>query len=70
MPEPSLVSMCLTAFSAVFILLIALALVIRLIAWVFPVAQSDDEAVLAGAIAATVAAAYPGMRVTRIEEMS
>lgn len=59
---------CLVAMVAVFILLGLLAVLMELTTLVFPAtAQRTDAAVIA-AISTVVAAAYPGARVTRIEE--
>jgi hypothetical protein len=62
--------MCLTAFVAVFVLLLSLALCIRLIRLLFPERESDNDAVLAAAIATVVASVYNGARVTSIQEES
>ena len=70
MDETSLITICVTAFLAVFVLLITLAVVIRLIAAVFPIRDRADDAVLAAAISAAVATIYPGARVSRIEEVT
>jgi hypothetical protein len=66
--ETNLLVVCGTAFIAVFILLIALAVIIRLISVAFPAVRNGDDAVLAAAISTAVAAIYPGARVTKIEE--
>ena len=70
MPETNILSMCLTAFVSVFVLLLSLALCIRLIRLLFPERESDDDAVLAAAIATVVASVYNGARVTSIQEES
>ena len=69
MDETSLITICATAFLAVFVLLITLAIVIRLITMAFPRRERADDAVLAAAISAAVATIYPGARVSRIEEV-
>lgn len=72
MPSPDLLVVCLTAFVAVFALLGVLALVMRGLLTLFPApapSTSSDHAVLA-AVSAAAAAAYPGMRITKIEEGS
>lgn len=68
MPGQSLLSVCATAFCAVFVVLVVLALAIRAVTALLPAARPDDDAALAAAIAVAVAAAQPGARVTRIEE--
>lgn len=67
----NLLLVCVTAFSAVFVLLGALALVMRGLIAVFPAplpsASTTDPAVVA-AISAAAAAAYPDSTITKIEE--
>jgi hypothetical protein len=60
--------MCVTSFGAVFVLLVSLALVIQLIATLFPERAPSGDAALAAAVTAAVSTAFPGMKVTRIEE--
>ena len=66
------VAMCLSALVAVFVLLGALALVMRAILLAFPEAETkppgSDSAWLAAVVSAAEAA-HPGMRVTKIEEL-
>ena len=69
MDETSLITICATAFLAVFVLLITLAAVIRVIAVVLPCRDRTDGAVLAAAISAAVGTIFPGARVSRIEEV-
>ena len=69
MAETSIVAMCAAAFVAVFTLLVALAIIIRLITVALPGrGLSDDTKIIAAAIGSVVSAIYPGARVTRIEE--
>jgi len=66
----SLITICIIAFAAVFVLLILLAVAMHVITIVFPErAASADGAVIA-AISGAVASLSPGARVTRIEEDS
>lgn len=65
---PDLLSMCLTAFVAVFLLLSVLALVMRLITYVFPMKEEKTDAALISAISTTYQAIYPNTRITKIEE--
>jgi hypothetical protein len=69
--EPSLVAMCGTAFTSVFVLLIILALVIWAISAIFPPPEEDEsaDAALVAVISTAVATVVPGARVTRIEEV-
>lgn len=71
MPTPSLLVICSIAFLAVFVVLTVLAAVMRGLMIVFP--EPDEpaggvEAAVAAAIHQAVSAAYPGTRVTGIEE--
>ena len=67
-----LLATCAVAFLAVFVLLAFLAFVQRMLVVMFPVppamvTEEPDAAVLA-AVATVVSAAYPGTRITNIEE--
>ncbi|UCE60941.1 MAG: hypothetical protein JSU63_04150 [Phycisphaerales bacterium] len=68
MPEANLLTICATAFVAVFVILALQALAIRLITLIFPQRERAVDAVMAAAICSTVATLYPGARVTEIEE--
>jgi len=69
MEQTNLLTICLSAFAAVFVLLTFLSALMRLIIMIFPQKISDtDTAVLAAAIT-TVSSIYPGTRVTKIEEI-
>ena len=67
--QPDLLTVCIAAFFAVLLLLSVLAGAIRLLMALFPEREAGglDPAVVA-AINAAVTSAYPGMRVTKIEE--
>ena len=73
--EESLLSMCVSSFAAVFLVLSFLAIVMRLLIMVFPekvvraVAPVSDDAPIFAAISAAYAQKYPGHRVTKIEEI-
>ena len=64
-----LVMICVTAFAAVFVLLAAVALLMKVINLLFPAGRSaePDPAALA-AVAAVIGTLYPGARITNIEE--
>lgn len=68
MDVTSLFSACLIALISVFVLLGALALIMKLITVVFPERVASMDPVLVAAISTAVASMYPGARVTRIEE--
>jgi hypothetical protein len=67
MNQPDLLYICIAALVAVFLLLGFLAVAMRILTTIFPHRDTTDAALL-GAVAAAAAAAYPGTRVTRIEE--
>jgi hypothetical protein len=67
MTEPSLLIICAAAFVAVILLLSFLAGIIRVLTTLFPVPEDTDAALIA-AITSVHAGAYPGTRITNIEE--
>jgi hypothetical protein len=69
MTEPNLLAICVFAFIAVFLLLTTLALVMRVLTTVFPQREDDADVALVAALSAAAAAAYPGMRITSIQEI-
>jgi hypothetical protein len=73
--EPNLLVICATAFVAVILLLALLAGVIRVLTRLFPESaemapptEATPDGPLVAAISAATAAAFPGHRVTRIED--
>ena len=68
--ETELLIICLSAFVSVFLLLSALAVVMRVLIVLYPeqVAAESDAAVLA-AVTSAMTAAYPGTKVTKVEEI-
>ena len=68
MGSPDLVSICFTAFVAVFFVLISLAVIMRIIIYIFPEKDLDDTTVYA-AIATTMNSIYPGTQISKIEEL-
>ena len=72
MPTPDLLVICGTALVAVFLVLTFLAAVMQLLIRAFPHTDTRTDAVeptLVAAISEGVTAAYPGTRVTAIEEL-
>lgn len=60
---------CLSAFLAVFVLLSLLAALMRLLITAFPpIASAGTDAALVAAVTSAVSSAYPGTRITKIEE--
>lgn len=64
-----LLTICLSAFIAVFLLLALLAAVMRLILIVFPQHQSATDSAVVAAIHSSVHNFYPGKKITKIEEI-
>lgn len=64
-----LLVICVSAFVAVFVLLAILALVMRLIIVAFPQKVAGLDSTVIAAAVSTVAALYPGTRVTKVEEI-
>jgi hypothetical protein len=69
MTEPDLLTICAAAFLAVLSLLTLLAGMIRLLVMLFPEKEDGPDAALLAAITSAATAAYPGTRVTKIEEL-
>ncbi len=69
MHSPDLLSICLTAFIAVFTLLAVLAIVMRLIAAIFAHKEPTTDAAVLAAVTAAVSAVYPGTIITKVEEV-
>jgi hypothetical protein len=67
MTETSLLVICIAAFIAVILLLSLLAGIIRVLTAIFPVVEGTDAALIA-AISAAAARAYPGTKITNIQE--
>lgn len=71
MDPVEIVWICSAALLAIFIVLPALAVLMRLIVLIFPykeeLSQTPDDAALYGAITSTYHSLYPGKRITKIE---
>jgi len=66
---PNLLMICITAMLAVFLLLGMLALAMRALMAVFPERATGDDGPMLAAMAAAVAAAYPGTTITNVTEL-
>jgi len=64
-----LLLICISAFVSVFCLLAGLALVMRIIIFVFPQKEAAVDAAMIAAITSTVSALYPGTSITKVEEI-
>jgi hypothetical protein len=65
-----LLTICASAFVAVFVLLAILAAAMRLIMLVFPaIDQAGTDSSVVAAIHAAAHRSYPGKRITKIEEI-
>jgi len=73
MATPDLLLVCLTAFTAVFVLLTVLALVMRGLLAVFPAppepAPTSSDPAMVAAITAAALAVFPGAAITKSEEV-
>jgi hypothetical protein len=69
MESLGLLTICLSAFISVFVLLTVLALAMRLILVIFPVQAADTDAAIIAAITAAAGRAFPGTSVAKIEEV-
>jgi hypothetical protein len=69
MNEPNLLTISVLAFIAVFTLLSVLAVVMHALTVLFPEKGDEYDAALLSAVVTAAAVAYPGMRVTHVEEI-
>jgi hypothetical protein len=69
MNEPNLLTISVLAFIAVFALLSVLAVVMHALTALFPEKADEYDAALLSAVVTAAAVAYPGMRVTHVEEI-
>jgi len=69
MEQTNLLMICLSAFTAVFVLLALLSALMRLIIMIFPQKISDTDSAVLAALATTVSSIYSGTKVTKIEEI-
>ena len=68
MESLGLITVCISAFIAVFIVLSLLAILMHFIILIFPEKGSDDAAVIA-ALTTVVNKFYPGLKITKTEEI-
>jgi hypothetical protein len=69
MASPDIVTICISALITVFALLGFLAAVMKLVVLLFPEKAATDDPTVAAALAASVAAHFPGRSISRIEEI-
>ena len=69
MEFPELLSVCISAFIVVFIILTTLSLFMRLIIILFPDKSNDDNKAIYAVIASVMNKIYPGTKITKIEEV-
>jgi len=69
MESLGLLTICTSAFLAVFLILSLCAVLIRLIIVIFPDPESKEDQAILAAISTTVNSHYPGTKITKIEEV-
>jgi hypothetical protein len=69
MSSVNLLSVCGSAFVGVFLLLAVLALIMRIILYIFPQREAGTDVAVLAAVTAVVGAVYPGSEVTKVEEV-
>jgi len=69
MNPPDLLVICLSAFVAVFLLLSFLAVAMRVLMAFFPAKIGGLDAATIAAVTAAAAYAFPGTKVTKVEEI-
>ena len=68
MESYELISVCLSAFIAVFLILSILAVMMRLITDFFTVKESKEDSAVIAALTTIFNQYYPGSKITKIEE--
>jgi hypothetical protein len=68
MHHPDLIVICAAAFTAVFLLLSLLAVLMRVLITVYPERATGIDPAVVAAVTAAATSAFPGMKVTNIEE--
>ena len=67
--EPTdMYQICAIAFLTVFVILAALALIMRFIILIFPEKAVESDAAVLAALSTTVQTVFPGTKITKIEE--
>ena len=69
MESINLLVICALAFGAVFVLLVVLAAVMRLILSVFPERVEESDTALIAAVTSLASTLYPGILITKVEEI-
>ncbi len=69
MESLDLLSICVSAFIGVFVLLSLLALIMRFITFVFPQRDKKEDAALLAAISTVIHTIYPGTKITNVKEI-
>jgi hypothetical protein len=69
MQSPDILTISLSAFVAVFLILSALAVLMQLITKLFPTKRTDEDWAIYSVIASVHSAYYPGKQITKIEEV-
>ena len=69
MDSPDLILICLSAFIAVFVILLSLAVIMRLIILVFPVKIKGTDASIIAAIHSAYNLQFPATKIVKIEEV-
>jgi NO-binding membrane sensor protein with MHYT domain len=68
MESYELISICLSALIAVFLILSLLAIFMRLITELFSVKENKEDSAIIAALSTIVSQHYPGTKITKIEE--
>ena len=69
MEQSNLLVICFSAFLAVFVLLALLSALMRIIIAIFPQKSVDVDTPIYAAVVSAVSVAYPGTKITKIEEI-
>ena len=68
MESLNLLSICYSAFTAVFLILSGLAIFMQIIIKLFPAKSAQEDVAPYAALASVLSRIYPGTQITKIEE--
>ncbi len=69
MQSPDLISMSISAFVIVFLILTSLAVIMQLIIKLFPYKEKRDDLAVYSAVTSMYTTVFPGTKITKIEEL-
>jgi hypothetical protein len=69
MESPTILSICFSVITTVFIILGGLAVSIKIVTQLFPFKEAKEDSAIYAAIASSYSIIYPGTKITKIKEI-